>query len=66
MTTHGCPAPDCRHQVPHNQLACKRHWYALPKPLRDDVWTAYRKHGQGSDQHTAAITAAIDWLADHA
>lgn len=62
MATHECPAPGCTKPVPRSQLACRAHWYAIPKPLRDEVWRAYRDHGMGSAEHTAAITAAIEAL----
>lgn len=59
---HECPAPGCTTRVERSRLACVRHWYALPKQLRDDVWAAYRRHGTGTPEHTAAITAAVKWL----
>jgi hypothetical protein len=39
-------------------LACRPHWYSVPKPLRDAVWAAW-EDGAGSPAHTAAIDAAI-------
>jgi hypothetical protein len=66
-STHKCPAPDCTKRVPFDQLACLAHWFAIPKPLRDEVWRAYRGPGPGSVAHLAAIGAAIDFLRrDHA
>jgi hypothetical protein len=62
MSGHTCPAPGCDSHVPRSQLACQRHWYSIPKPLRSEVWRAYRTHGMGSEEHTAAITAAIEFL----
>jgi hypothetical protein len=64
MSAHECPAPGCDAQVPRSQLACRRHWFAIPKPLRDEVWRAYRGPGPGSAEHIAAITAAIESLED--
>ncbi len=42
--THECPAPGCEARVPYERLACRRHWFAIPKPLRDQLWLAWR-HG---------------------
>jgi hypothetical protein len=46
---------------------CKAHWYRLPKPMRDRVWTVYRP-GQEvtkdpSPEYLTVAQAAIDWLA---
>lgn len=61
--THHCPGLDCGRQVPADQLACRPHWYSLPKPIRTAVWRAWNDGaGAGSDAHTAAITKAIDYL----
>ena len=57
--THRCPGTGCQQRVPHHQLACKRHWYKVPKVYRDAVWRAYENDGMGSPAHRAAIRAAI-------
>lgn len=59
---HTCPAPGCDEKVPYDQLACKAHWFTIPKPLRDELWRAYRSNGQGSDEHIAAMDACIEFL----
>ncbi len=42
-------------------LMCRPHWYVVPRPLRDAVWTAWANGaGAGSAAHRAAITAAVD------
>lgn len=38
---HVCHATRCTVQVPPKMLMCRRHWYMVPKPLRDAVWAAY-------------------------
>ncbi len=45
---------------------CKKHWFALPKPMRDAVWAAYRP-GQEvtrdpSREYLEASRAAIEYL----
>jgi hypothetical protein len=46
---------------------CRRHWFALPKPLRDRIWQTYRS-GQEDDKQPShayceAATQAVTWLA---
>lgn len=38
-----CAHPHCDAQTATGQLACKPHWFALPKPLRDAIWSTWRK-----------------------
>ena len=57
---HECPRNGCKVRVPYDQLACKRDWYGLPKPVRDAVYRTYRRGlGVGTPEHNAAINAAI-------
>jgi hypothetical protein len=59
MSTHTCPAPGCSREVSDDLLACRQHWYELPKPLRDALWRAFNDHGRGSPAHTAAVDACL-------
>jgi hypothetical protein len=45
---HHCHWPGCPAQVPPALWGCRRHWFLLPKALRDRVWAAYRP-GQEED-----------------
>jgi hypothetical protein len=38
---HTCHWPGCNVQVPPAMWGCKKHWYKLPKYLRDKIWNAY-------------------------
>lgn len=58
-TTHTCPSPGCSVQVEQIRLACPQHWYALPKPLRDRVWSTYRARTRDPEAHTAAVAEAV-------
>lgn len=40
-TAHVCHATGCNVKVPPRMLMCRKHWYMVPKPLRDAVWAAY-------------------------
>lgn len=60
---HQCPAPRCTLRCPPAMLACRSHWYSIPEALRKAVWRAWRNgDGAGTAAHTAAITAAVDYL----
>jgi hypothetical protein len=60
MRMHQCPGPDCHAIVSAGMLACRRHWYQVPVPLRDRVWSAWRGGaGAGSEAHTQAMRDAI-------
>ena len=39
---HVCHATGCNTKVPPKMLMCRRHWFMVPKPLRDAVWREYR------------------------
>jgi hypothetical protein len=46
---HHCHWTGCKAEVPPAMWGCKRHWFKLPKALRDRIWAAYRP-GQEIDQ----------------
>jgi hypothetical protein len=56
LSTHRCPGEGCVVPVPHNQLACRHHWFRVSRETRTRVWEAYRTN---PDDHTSAIVAAI-------
>lgn len=39
---HTCHWPGCTKQVPPAMWGCKKHWFALPFCLRQEIWAAYR------------------------
>ncbi len=45
---HTCHWPGCAEQVPPAMWGCRRHWFSLPKRLRDRIWLTYRP-GQEAD-----------------
>jgi hypothetical protein len=64
---HRCHWPGCEQQVPPAMWGCKRHWFMLPKALRDRIWQTYEP-GQEvtltpSAAYVKAATAAQDWIA---
>ena len=57
---HICPGPGCEQEVPSHMLACSRHWYQVPKPIRTAVYRAWADGaGAGSGEHMAAMDAAV-------
>lgn len=40
-TQHHCHAPGCEVAVPPKMFMCKRHWFALPREMRDRIWATY-------------------------
>lgn len=64
---HTCHATGCSVAVPPEMLMCKRHWFMLPKPLRDRVWRTYRR-GQCDDweishDYAEAARRAVEYVA---
>ena len=39
--SHTCHARYCQTAVPPRMFMCRRHWFMLPKPMRDAVWDSY-------------------------
>jgi hypothetical protein len=65
--THRCHARACTKHVPPEMLMCKRHWFRVPKRVRDAVWAHYRP-GQCDDMNPSqawhrAADAAIGFVA---
>lgn len=38
---HTCHAAGCTAHVHPSMFMCKRHWFMVPKKLRDEVWNEY-------------------------
>jgi len=52
--------PGCGEQIDQSRLMCRRHWYAVPRPLRDRVWLTWRSGSGALDaDHTDAVRLAI-------
>ena len=64
---HLCHWPGCEKQVPPAMWGCKPHWFALPKPIRDAIWSAYRPGQENtmspSREYIAAALDAQEWIA---
>ena len=63
---HTCHAIDCDVRVPPRMFMCKKHWFTLPKELRDAVWAAYEP-GQEvrmdpTGEYLNVAARAVRWL----
>lgn len=47
--SHSCHATGCEIPVLPARFMCRRHWFQVPKALRDKIWSAYRP-GQEDDR----------------
>ena len=66
---HTCHWPGCEREVPPKMWGCRRHWYMLPKRLRDKIWAAYVP-GQEitktpSAEYVKVAREAQRWINDH-
>ena len=66
---HHCHATGCKTTVPPEMFMCKRHWYMLPKHMRDIIWQHYRP-GQCEDwrithEYAEAARIAVIYIATH-
>ena len=60
--TRRCPGPhDPPELIPSEKAFCRRHWFALPKPMRDDIWAAYRL-GRGGPLHLRLLAEAARYV----
>jgi hypothetical protein len=68
-TEHTCHAAGCSTPVPPKMFMCRRHWFMLPKVMRDAVWATYvpgqEVRKDPSREYIDASTEAIRWLADY-
>lgn len=39
---HTCHYPACDADVPAKLWGCKKHWFRLPKTLRNRIWATYK------------------------
>ncbi len=55
-----CAVPGCHDQIDRTHLMCRRDWYRVPKPFRDQVWRTWRSGREASSrEHQHAVLQAI-------
>lgn len=66
---HHCHWPGCGRQVPPSLWGCKEHWFTLPKPIRDRIWSTYRPgqeiDGKPSEAYIRMAREAQAWIAEY-
>lgn len=53
---HHCHWPGCERQVPPAMWGCSKHWFKLPKSIRDQIWKTYNP---GQEK---TMTPSIEYL----
>lgn len=66
--SHTCHATGCKARVPPEMFMCRRHWFMLPRPIRNRIWAAYRP-GQCDDwqishEYAEAARDAVRFVAE--
>jgi hypothetical protein len=60
LPTGLCPVPGCGDPIDQTRLMCRRDWYQVPKPLRDQVWRTWRSGQEAnSREHELVVLQAI-------
>lgn len=64
---HTCHARGCDERTPRSMFMCRRHWFMVPKRMRNQIWATYVP-GQEltmdpSPQYLVATRKAIDYVA---
>jgi hypothetical protein len=66
---HHCHWPNCNKQVPPAMWGCKRHWFMIPKRLRDKIWAAYvpgqEKTMNPSREYVAVAKEVQEWIKEY-
>lgn len=67
--SHLCAAEGCENFIPLSVLCCRRHWFMVPKALRDAIWEAYvpgQEHNLNmlTEAYMAARDAAVAAVAE--
>lgn len=62
-SVHRCGWPGCKRPIPLAMWGCNRHWYSLPKEIRDAIWQGW-KVGKLSPAWIAADAEAQAWIKD--
>jgi hypothetical protein len=67
MSEHTCHAMGCDVTVPPRMFMCRRHWFSLPKAMRDAIWRAYvpgqEQRKDPTSEYLRVALDAVRWLA---
>lgn len=64
---HFCHAEGCREEVPPRLFMCRKHWFSLPRKMRDAVNAVYvtgqEVRRDPTPEYMRVTREAIEWLA---
>lgn len=65
---HTCHATECEVNVPPEMFMCRKHWFSLPKIMRNKIWRYYRQ-GQCEDwsiskEYSEAAKECVRYIAN--
>ena len=65
--SHTCHATGCKVVTKPEMFMCRKHWFSLPKRMRDAIWATYRA-GQCDDwaishEYAEAAREAVSFIA---
>lgn len=67
---HECHWPGCGTRVKPAMWGCTKHWFMLPKAIRNRIWAAYNVGQEETKTPTRAYIAAAQeaqkWIAENA
>lgn len=62
--THYCKAPGCKQKVDNCFLMCHKHWYMVPREIRNEIWRTYQPMSWGDldlfERYVRATEQAIE------
>ena len=66
---HTCHWPGCEVEVPPAMWGCRKHWYKLPKQLRQKLWQVYEPgqeiEGNPSEEYIEVAREIQAWIAEN-
>ena len=67
ISRHTCHATGCQEFVPREMWGCRKHWFMLPKIMRNQIWRYYQsgqeQTGEPSKLYLLAARDAVIWVA---
>lgn len=61
--SHKCPKDNCGIDMPDHLLACRPHWYSIPRPIRDEVNRTFKNLEKARDRGGTLQTAVREYMA---
>jgi hypothetical protein len=68
-----CPLKGCIYPAGKDRFLCRSHWWGTPKPLRDEIWRAWRAYSAAREpekklialrDYRAARDAVLKWWSE--